>query len=77
MRRIWYLCAVILWPSSVLAEQPYSFGQAQAFLKTYCQNCHSGATAAGGFRLERIADLASLERQTGKWQAAIVRVRNG
>lgn len=77
MRQICYFSAVMLLAGSAQAQESYSFDRAQAFLKTYCEKCHSGATAVGGFRLERVADQASFEGQAAKWQAAVRRVRNG
>ena len=77
MLQIRHFCAVMLLAGSAQAQESYSFDRAQTFLKTYCEKCHAGATAVGGFRLERVADRASLEGQAAKWQASVRRVRNG
>lgn len=64
--------------SALLTAQPknYSFDQSQTFLKTYCETCH-GKSAAGGFRLDRVSTLASLQSDQQKWSSLGLRVKNG
>ncbi len=72
--------AVFVWlltASAALAQGPTSFAESQAFLKTYCQKCHEGKTAVGGFKLERMATQESLGVEAHKWTSAGSRVRNG
>ena len=76
----WFIPLAVISASAVSfgAEQPgYSFANAQAFLKTYCQACHGGAASSGGFRLERFATPASLQSEAQKWSRASLRVHNG
>ncbi len=49
------------------AQDPFSF------LKTYCQACHQGAAAAGGFHLERLGTFADAQR----WRKVAFRTHNG
>src|SRR5688500_18891257 len=58
------------------AAEPYSFADAQAFMKTYCQKCHDGR-GVGGFGLQRVGATASLRAEPQKWASAATRVRNG
>lgn len=76
--RIWAIALPlsVLMPS-LRAQPDTHFAAQQTFLKTYCAQCHSGPSAVGGFRLERLAEPASLEREAAKWQAAARRVRQG
>jgi mono/diheme cytochrome c family protein len=53
-----------------------SFDSGQAFLQKYCRACHTGQTAAGGFRLDRVAAPTSLTEEPGQWGAIVRRVRN-
>ena len=70
-------CVLFAVALPVGAQTPaYSFDRAQTFLKTYCQGCHTGKTAVGGFRLERVAAPASLSGESHKWQRAMARVRD-
>ena len=55
----------------------YSFEESQAFLKTYCQACHSGKAAVGGFSLERVNTPESFQTHPQRWSAANRRVKNG
>jgi hypothetical protein len=55
----------------------YSFDRAQGFLGAYCQKCHDGKSAVGGFQLQRVDSPASLGTAAQKWTAAANRVRNG
>ncbi|HVW86839.1 MAG TPA: DUF1587 domain-containing protein, partial [Bryobacteraceae bacterium] len=54
----------------------YTFNDAQSFLKTYCQACHSGKSPAAGFNLAQIAAPASLHDQADRWTHLATRVRN-
>lgn len=67
----------ILLPAFVLAAQPNSFDEAQAFLKTYCQACHSGKAAVGGFHLEKVGTQASFLADTHAWTRLRTRIENG
>ena len=71
---IFLLC---LGSASIAAPGSYSFEESQAFLKTYCQACHSGKTAVGGFSLERVNAPASFQTNPQRWAAANRRVKNG
>jgi hypothetical protein len=54
-----------------------SFDESQQFLKKYCQACHVGKTAAGGFQLQRISTAESLGTDGQKWLSLAGRVMNG
>lgn len=69
------LLAALLSAASLSAQ--YSFPQAQAFLKQYCEKCHQDQAPAGGFRLSRVADPASLTSDANKWLSLTNRVKNG
>lgn len=76
-----WLAAVLCFAAccTSLRAQPeaYSFEGAQTFLKTYCQACHQGKSAAGGFPLQRVGTRASLQTDTQKWSSLTRRVTNG
>ena len=55
----------------------FSFDDAQAFLKKYCQSCHPGKSGVGGFGLQRVATQESLRTEGEKWSSLRVRVING
>ncbi|MFN7931861.1 MAG: DUF1588 domain-containing protein [Bryobacteraceae bacterium] len=69
--------ALVLYASAALAAPPeeFSFDKAQAFLKTYCHNCHK--TTVGGFDLNVVATPATLRTSPVKWNRAALRTRNG
>jgi Protein of unknown function (DUF1592)/Protein of unknown function (DUF1588)/Protein of unknown function (DUF1585)/Protein of unknown function (DUF1587)/Protein of unknown function (DUF1595) len=72
--------AIILLPlisASFGAPGSYSFEESQAFLKSYCQACHQGKSAVGGFNLDRVNTPASFQTQPQRWAAANRRVKNG
>src|SRR4051794_23231321 len=58
-------------------KSDYSFDNAQVFLKTYCESCHQGKVAAGGFRLQRVNTPVSLRSDAQKWASLKTRVVNG
>ncbi len=53
------------------------FQASQKFLATYCKNCHSGKSAVGGFRLEKVSDPESFATDSHSWTRLALRVRNG
>lgn len=55
----------------------FGFPDSQAFLKTYCRNCHQGKTAVGGFSVERFNTPGSFQTHPQRWSSANRRVRNG
>lgn len=55
----------------------FSFDQSQAFLKTYCQACHLGKAAAGGFHVQRVATPGTFDSEAARWTALVARVKNG
>lgn len=71
--------ATLLALPAVLAAQPapYSFDDAQAFLKSHCQTCHQGSAPAGGFDTRQIASPASIRSEAARWNMLALRVRNG
>lgn len=60
-----------------LGAVDYSFDEAQAFLKTYCQACHAGKTPAGGFSVDKVASKASFLADTHAWTRLRTRIENG
>ena len=56
---------------------PYSFQDAQAFLKAHCQSCHQGSSPAGGFDLKQTASAGSIRSEATRWSSVALRVRNG
>ncbi|MEX2262747.1 MAG: DUF1592 domain-containing protein [Bryobacteraceae bacterium] len=60
-----------------IAEENFSFPEAQAVLKTYCSNCHAGKTAVAGFDLEKFGTMESILEAPRKWNRALLRVRDG
>ncbi|MBK5294005.1 MAG: DUF1588 domain-containing protein [Acidobacteriia bacterium] len=58
-------------------SEDYSFQTAQSFLNTYCQNCHQGQTAVGGFRLGQIAAPSSLRQEAQRWTSLSRRITGG
>ncbi len=63
--------------SAVCAMGAPDFEATQKFLVTYCKNCHSGKSAVGGFRLEKVSDMASFSADPHAWTRLALRVRNG
>ena len=55
----------------------YDWAEAQSFLNVHCAKCHGDNTAAGGFRLSRVAEPASLTAEAARWKSAALRTRNG
>ena len=58
------------------AQETNSFSVHQAFLKKWCQACHLGETAAGGFRLDKVGSEATFGTDTEAWMRVATRVRN-
>jgi len=76
----WFLRLAFLsaLPALLCAQQDnYSFENAQAFLKAYCQNCHEGKSPAGGFHVQRVATATSLQSDAQRWLSLSTRVKNG
>lgn len=67
---------VSAFPAVGAPASDYSFSQSQAFLKTYCESCHSDKAAVGGFRLSRVAKETSLKSDAQKWTSLSARVLN-
>ena len=63
--------------SRLTAGDSFSFDRAQSFLKTYCEACHQGKTAAGGFNVQAVNSAASLESNPQKWTRLNLRVIHG
>src|SRR5258707_14054748 len=61
----------------VVAEENFSFGDAQAFFKSYCLGCHQGKSASGGLNLSRFTSAKSLLEEQQKWNAMGIRIRAG
>ncbi len=59
------------------AQQDFDFPHAQALLKTYCQSCHQGRTAAGGLNLTPVSAATALPDDPTAWKKVLTRVRNG
>lgn len=68
---------VIVALSAVCAMGAPDFQASQKFLATYCKNCHSGKSAVGGFRLEKVSDPESFATDSHSWTRLALRVRNG
>ncbi|HUQ94809.1 MAG TPA: DUF1592 domain-containing protein [Bryobacteraceae bacterium] len=74
------LIYVLLVTVGHLAAQPsatYSFREARGLMKTYCQKCHQGKTAVGGFDLAKFPTLESALARPILWTRAVARVRRG
>jgi len=76
--RIAGISATLLsFPAFLFAQAtPYSFDDAQQFLKANCQACHQGAKPAGDFSLQQIAAADSLHTQAERWTKVALRVHN-
>ena len=48
----------------------------QLFLQQYCQACHQGESAAGGFRSEDFQEIKSFRTHPGEWTQLTARVAN-
>jgi hypothetical protein len=66
--------AVAAFASAAHGQSP-SFADAQALLGKYCQACHNAKAPTGGFRLETLAEPASLRTEPRRWMALANRVR--
>ena len=51
----------------------FTFPEAQVFLKTYCESCHRGKTATGGFQLDKVASEKSFVGETHAWTRLKIR----
>lgn len=69
--------SAILLATRLTAQESFSFDQAQSFLKTYCQACHQGKSAVGGFNIQAVNTPASLESNPQKWTRLNLRVIHG
>src|SRR3954465_208742 len=67
------LCSLMLLACPLLG---YTFDEAQVFLKSYCQSCHSGKSPAAGFNLADVNATPSLGRKADQWTRIAARVRN-
>ena len=73
-----WLTLLVVLPVSLSAQpDSYAFEKAQAFLSQYCQACHQGKSAAGGFQLQRVSAIASLQADAQKWTSLIARITKG
>ncbi len=66
---------LLLSTAQAAPPENYTFGKAQTFLNTYCQNCHK--SNVGGFQLSVVATPATLRTSPVKWNRAALRTRNG
>jgi hypothetical protein len=68
------LASALAYP--LLAES-LSFVEGQAFLRKYCQGCHTGKAGAGGFALDQVATESSFIRESHRWTSLLRRVHAG
>jgi hypothetical protein len=61
---------------AVLPLAGASFDDAQAFLKTYCETCHSAKSATGGFAVTQVGAKAGSQDRSDRWTRIAIRVRN-
>jgi hypothetical protein len=67
-----------VFPAAIASQTgPYSFPDAQQFLRVHCQSCHQGSAPAGGFPLKQIDSPASLRSDADRWNKVALRVHNG
>jgi len=56
-----YLVTLIALPAACVAQTTrFSFDDAQAFLKSHCQMCHTGNIPAGGFGIQQVSYHATI-----------------
>jgi len=72
-----FLMPLAFCAGAAFAQGSYSFEHAQDFLRSYCQKCHEGKAATGGFQLQRVGTKESLRTDPQKWTALANRVKNG
>jgi hypothetical protein len=53
----------------------YTFTDAQKLLRQYCQGCHRGKAAVGGFDLQQFPSIEKIAEKPHIWDAALLRVR--
>jgi uncharacterized protein DUF1592/uncharacterized protein DUF1588/uncharacterized protein DUF1585/uncharacterized protein DUF1587/uncharacterized protein DUF1595 len=70
-----FLLLAALAPAALAAD--FSFSDAQAMLRQYCQKCHGGTARVGGFNLSQIENPESLFSAATTWNKLTLRVRNG
>ncbi|MCZ2146808.1 MAG: DUF1592 domain-containing protein [Bryobacterales bacterium] len=61
----------------VRAYEPYTFAQAQAFLKTHCEACHNTKVATGGFNIFKYPTREAMLEDSRHMQSVLRRVREG
>src|SRR4051794_14087117 len=69
--------AILVIPISLMAQAPFTFDDAQTFLKANCQACHQGTAPAGGFATRDLAGADTLRTQADRWNKLALRVRHG
>jgi hypothetical protein len=68
---------LMAFPVILGAQSATTFDDAQRFLKSYCQACHQGTAAAGGFAIQQVAGAESMRTQPERWNKIALRVRHG
>ncbi len=70
-------CALTIGAGLDLRASPgYGFGEARAFLDRRCAACHSGESAASGFRTDILSGIGSFSEQPDAWISIASRVSN-
>jgi len=62
---------------ALVSLQAQTFDDAQAMLKSYCQNCHQGKSASARLDVTRYATPDSVIKEPQTWNRILVRVREG
>lgn len=73
--RLFILISLAFGHPAFAASGSVTFAETQATLAKYCQACHSMKSATGGFRLESVAEPATLRTDARRWTRLAARIR--
>src|SRR5437868_1065605 len=71
------IALAVVRPATPQSLKAFSFDDAQAVLKTYCESCHQGKTPSGRFDLARYASPESLVKEPQMWSRIFQRLHDG
>jgi hypothetical protein len=71
------LFAIFVSTFPALAQDGFTFANAQQMMQKHCLACHQGKSATGGFNVARLASPQSIETEARAWRRVLLRVRDG
>src|SRR5437667_3523174 len=74
---VFTIALAVVRPATPQSLKAFSFDDAQAVLKTYCQACHQGKTAPGRLDLTRYSSADTLAKEPQIWSRVYQRMHDG